>query len=111
MNVSGVLFRRDALAEVLEANLEELAAYVFAGDWQVYASLCMTGQVAFVGKAQNIHRRHDQSATHRADGMAHVAEIERVQSFIADAADLSGPALDRQTEYRREISRQLGVDA
>ncbi len=110
LNVSGVLFRRDALVEVLEANLEELAAYAFAGDWQVYASLCMTGQVAFVAGSQNIHRRHDQSATHRADGVAHVAEIERVQSFIADAVDLSGPALDRQTEYRREIGRQLGVD-
>jgi hypothetical protein len=36
LNVSAVLFSREALVDVQDQNLDELATYRFAGDWITY---------------------------------------------------------------------------
>jgi O-antigen biosynthesis protein len=62
-NVSAVVFRRRALIEALEANLEELDRLQVVGDWLVYLDVMRQGKVAFAARALNSHRRRTESVT------------------------------------------------
>jgi glycosyltransferase involved in cell wall biosynthesis len=50
-NVSAALFRRTALASVLEQHLDEIAAFRVAGDWQAYVRVLELGHLAFRARA------------------------------------------------------------
>ena len=83
VNVSGVLFRRQALLAALDRCADELEAFVFAGDWRLYAELLQDGgRVAFVARPLNVHRRHASSVTHRMPVSGHLDEVNRMHRHM-----------------------------
>ena len=84
-NVSGVVFRREALCAVSPDLEKELLRYKVAGDWLVYLHLAARGKVAFCSKALNVHRRHLESVTKVNN---HLQEVITVQQRAATLAPL-----------------------
>lgn len=81
LNVSGVVFRRDALQAAMAHIGDELFEYRVAGDWRIYIELCaMGGKVVYEAEPLNGHRRHRTSVTHALDNKRHLAEIKMMQS-------------------------------
>ncbi len=80
-----------------------------AGDWQLYltAACAPRARIGFEAGILNIHRRHDESVTHRLDAAAHVAEIARCQAMAAKRLKLPADILRRQGKYRDEVAAQL----
>jgi len=85
LNVSAVLWRRDALLAALTACEAELATFTVAGDWRMYAEvLAEPGvSVCYVATPLNIHRRHDDSLTARQGMQVQRAEIARMHDVLA----------------------------
>jgi GT2 family glycosyltransferase len=110
LNVSAVLFRREVLRETLNADLKELRSYRFAGDWAVYLRLCKhPGEIAYVSRPLNIHRRHGGSVTHMTSKADHVDEIERVHKISRDLFDRGATVLECQKVYLSEIRKQFSL--
>jgi glycosyltransferase involved in cell wall biosynthesis len=109
LNVSAVLWRREALARALMACEAELAQFRVAGDWRLYLE-CLTApgaRVAYVAEPLNIHRRHAQSVTHALDAQRHVEEIAAVQQAARRLCDLPARIVEKQADYLAEIRAQL----
>ena len=57
-------------------------------------TICLQdGDIAYVPEPLNIHRRHQNSATHLAKGSAHIDEIKKVHAYLEEAYgsdDVSG---------------------
>lgn len=108
LNVSSVLWRRDALIHALAAARDGFASLKVASDWKMYAIAALEcGAVGFIAEPLNVHRRHAQSVTHARGGEAHFAEIAAVQDFIEARVALDKETLFRREAYRREVSGQL----
>ncbi len=100
LNVSSVVFRREALARALEAVGKELMDYSVAGDWRLYAELCLGGgRMVYVAEALNGHRRHATSVTHALKVEKHLSEIEGVQKLIASRVNLDAGTRKKQDEH------------
>jgi O-antigen biosynthesis protein len=82
-NVSAALLRRSALLETLREHAAEIGSYRVAGDWCVYVNLLRKGALAFSPAALNCHRRHDDSVTISRFGLPELAEIARMQAYVA----------------------------
>ncbi len=69
LNVSCVVWRRDALLRALTICEAELADFRMAGDWRLYLeALALPGaKVAYEAEPLNVHRRHATSVTHALD--------------------------------------------
>jgi glycosyltransferase involved in cell wall biosynthesis len=110
LNVSAVLFRRDALLGVVDDELDELATYRFAGDWITYLSICRhPGEVAYCARNLNKHRRHGESAVHRTALASHLAEIARVHAAFGHLFEATPKVLASQRAYRAELREQFGL--
>lgn len=109
LNVSAVVWRREALLSALDACEVELADYKMAGDWRLYLeALAAPGaRVAYEAAPLNIHRRHAQSVTHALDAERHLDEITRCHQFVRRTFPFAEPH-DRQNRYLDEIREQLG---
>jgi hypothetical protein len=108
LNVSGVLWRRDALIHALAATRDGHQSLKLASDWKMYAVAALEcGSVGFIAAPLNVHRRHAASTTQARDGEAHYAEIVAVQEFIESRVALDKETLIRREAYRREVSGQL----
>lgn len=82
LNVSGVIFRRDALLAALDKVGEELFEFNVAGDWRLYIELCASnGKVVYEAQPLNGHRRHQSSVTHALNVKRHLAEIEAMHTL------------------------------
>jgi len=113
LNVSAVVWRRDALLEALDACQEELRGYRMAGDWRLYLEAMRRpgARVAYEATPLNVHRRHAESVTHALKADLHVAEIARCHA-VALTALAGGPAAGLrpvQDTYLREVATQLGA--
>ena len=110
LNVSAVLWRRDALLRALE-SCPDLPKLTLAGDWRLYlaALTCQAGKVVFIAEPLNTHRRHSQGVTQRIAPAAHVEDIARMHRLAATALDLDEPTIAAQSAYLNRISAQLGV--
>ena len=111
LNVSAVVWRRDALLAALEACQEELRGYRMAGDWRLYLqALAAPGaRIAYEATPLNVHRRHAESVTHALKADRHVAEIARCHALARGSL----PGRRRrgapgQQGYLREVAAQLG---
>ena len=83
LNASAVLWRRDALCAALDRCGPELETFRMAGDWRLYAEmLAKGGEVAYVARPLNTHRRHGASVTSRLPHESHLAELERMQRHM-----------------------------
>jgi len=109
LNVSAVIWRREALLRALDALGPSLREFRMAGDWQLYLqALTEPGvRVAYEATPLNVHRRHAASVTHALDAGRHVEEIARCHGF---ARQRVGEKLQpRQTAYIREVNAQLST--
>ena len=109
LNVSAVVWRRDALLRALDRCGEDLRGYRMAGDWRLYLeALAEPGaRIAYEAEALNVHRRHAQSVTHALNADRHVAEIAQVHALAGRAFGLKERTLGLQRDYLREVSAQL----
>ncbi len=107
MNVSAVLWRREALLRALDAVAEELRNFKVAGDWRLYLEVLgeHDAHVAYESKPLNVHRRHVSSVTHALAADRHLREIARCQEVASSLIGCNQtPA---QTAYLREVKAYL----
>jgi glycosyltransferase involved in cell wall biosynthesis len=112
LNVSAVLWRRDALRDALAACRGDLDNYRLAGDWRIYlAALTAPGaRIAYATDTLNVHRRHAQSVTHSLKARRHVNEIARIHGVVRGLLDLPGQTVARQRGYVEKVARQFQPD-
>ncbi len=108
-NVSGVVFRREALAKVLEESFEEISACRVAGDWIVYIKLLKAGKLAFNAQALNLHRRHSGSVTISSFDVGQLREIISVQQLAQKATNVPDPIVARADAYAQALYVQFGL--
>ncbi len=114
LNVSAVLWRREALCAALDRCGDELAEYRLAGDWRLYLEALTGGspcQVAYVAAPLNIHRRHAASVTGRLPAQRHIEEVARLQTLAAARVGADARLRQRQAAYLRTLREQLGAPA
>ncbi len=110
LNVSGVVWRRDALISALDATQADQSIMKVACDWKMYAHAALQGgRVGYIARPLNMHRRHAASVTHARDGQAHYDEIINVQEFIACQVNLPPEIMKRRAAYRIELKKQFGL--
>ena len=111
LNVSSVVWRREALLRALAACEADLAGFRMAGDWRLYLeALALPGaKVAYEAEPLNVHRRHATSVTHALDADRHVAEIARCHSVAREVFTLPEPVCASQAAYVAEVTVQLGA--
>jgi hypothetical protein len=110
LNVSAVVWRREAFLNALTAVGEDLAGYRMAGDWRLYLqALSIPGaRIAYVSTPLNVHRRHSGSVTHKLSAERHIAEIESCHAFARSAfPSLNRAGIAAQKKYIEEVTEQL----
>jgi glycosyltransferase involved in cell wall biosynthesis len=111
LNVSGLLWRRAALAAALDRIGDELMAWSVAGDWRVALEVLAEsdGHVAWVAAPLNVHRRHPRSASAMLAPHAHLGEISRMHRLLAARLELDEADQARQTAYRATLAGRMEV--
>ncbi len=109
LNVSSVVWRRDALLSAIASCRKDLAQYRIAGDWRLYLECLATpnAKIAYVADPLNVHRRHTQSVTHALKAQTHVEEIAAVHSVIRERFKPPKSVLTLQSVYLKEVRAQL----
>jgi glycosyltransferase involved in cell wall biosynthesis len=111
LNVSAVVWRRQALLRALDACEADLLNFRMAGDWRLYLQV-LTGKgvrVGYCSEPLNKHRRHAASVTHALDPDLHVAEIVACHVFANAAFELDPEITQLQGNYLVEVKGQLGA--
>jgi glycosyltransferase involved in cell wall biosynthesis len=113
LNVSAVIWKRDALLAALERCGADLNSLKAAGDWRLYLELMAEseGSVAWLAAPLNIHRRHDASVTHSLGAAAHVSEVARMHLLVREKFSPDAETQARQDAYLAEIAEQFGLAA
>ena len=106
-NVSGALFQREALAQILDKHMAEIRTYRVAGDWCTYAHLATLGKVAFDPRPLNYHRRHTGSVTISRFTKTEWDEIERMQARVAQLGKVSTGNIAKAKAYLDLLARRL----
>ena len=111
LNVSGVLWRREALLAALDRCGNALAEYRMAGDWLLYTDILSQpgARICYVAEPLNRHRRHGKSLTHALDAKRHVKEIASVQKVVATLLKADQKLRRRQAAYIAEVTGYLGA--
>lgn len=110
LNVSSVVWRKDALLHVLEKTRDMHGSFKVACDWMMYATAALEcGPAGFVARSLNTHRRHSASVTHARNPQSHFDEIVFVQDMIARQAPLDARLQEAVDDYRRELRAQFGL--
>lgn len=109
LNVSSVLWRRDALLRALAECRGDLTGLRMAGDWRIYLE-CLAApgaRIAYVADPLNVHRRHAASVTHSLKAQKHVDEIAAMHRVARDRFGLDRRNLSTQATYLEEVTAQL----
>ena len=111
LNVSSVVWRRDALLRALTACEADLADFRMAGDWRLYLeALALPGaKVGYEAEPLNVHRRHATSVTHALDADRHVDEIARCHAVVRQVFAPPARVCANQAAYEAEVAQQLGA--
>ncbi len=104
-NVSAVVFRRTALVDAFDRVLAELRTYRIAGDWLTYLAVLERGDVVFVPKPLNLHRRHASSVTIGSDQRPHMLEVLRVQRLVQQRYSPPAESVRKASEYAHQLYR------
>jgi hypothetical protein len=106
-NVSAVLFDARTLREVMaQADLSELPT---AGDWQVYLEVLQHGDLVFVPRPLNGHRRHQGSVVASGLGRRHLLEIMTIQARVAESFPVPGPVRQLAVAYDERLFEQFDL--
>ena len=108
-NVSGVVFRRDVLKEVLESHINEIKSYRVAGDWLTYIYSLVKGKIAFSKQPLNRHRRHETSVTLSSFDTMQLKEVLRVQCQVREKFTLDNAVVDMAETYVQQLYEQFGL--
>ena len=108
-NVSGAVFRRDALLAAMTENRDEILSYRNAGDWVTYLRVLEKGSLAFSPRALNTHRRHQGSVTIGNFNLRQLQEIVRVQRDTIRRGNLGTEATKRADDYAQRLYEQFGL--
>jgi hypothetical protein len=108
LNVSAVLWRREALLAALNA-VPDLGSWKLAGDWRLYMALLagQEGELVYVAEPLNIHRRHGAGVTQSLSAQAHADEIGRMQAVAAKLLKLPKAARAAQAADLAKVTAQL----
>lgn len=113
LNVSGVVFHRQTLLDAFNAVGDELCDYSVAGDWRLYAEICMRegSRVSYLAEPLNTHRRHKVSVTHVLKVEKHLAEIDGMHKFVASTVALNEKQqlLQVQSYNNAELALRNGI--
>jgi glycosyltransferase involved in cell wall biosynthesis len=109
LNVSSVLWRREALLRALETCENDLKELRMAGDWRIYLEALATPgvRIAYVADPLNVHRRHAASVTHSLKAQKHIEEIEYMHRAARARFRLSKQEAALQAIYLDEVAVQL----
>ena len=108
-NVSAVVFRRDALLEVLHRHLDDMTKLRNAADWLCYLRLMAKGSVSFIAASLNNHRRHKLSTTLSASDSRHLNEIVMMQELAGTLATISPERQAAARRWRNAVAKQFGI--
>jgi glycosyltransferase involved in cell wall biosynthesis len=110
-NVSAVVFRREAIVEVLNDHLNEMVALRNASDWLCYLRMMTKGSVNFIARSLNNHRRHKRSTTLSASASdrRHLEEIIRMQELAANLATVSAERKEAGRRWSESVAEQFGI--
>jgi glycosyltransferase involved in cell wall biosynthesis len=110
MNMSGVLWRRSALAAALAGASPEIDQFKLAADWRLYVEACkQDNSVAYIARGLNGHRRHEKGITQSLDRQLHLEEVQRMQALVADMVGLGADRQSMARQHVREAKRYLGL--
>ncbi|WP_084799435.1 glycoside hydrolase family 99-like domain-containing protein [Bradyrhizobium sp. Ai1a-2] len=109
LNVSSVLWRREALLRALEACRGDLRDLRMAGDWRIYLETLGTrgAKIAYVADPLNIHRRHAASVTHSLKAQKHIEEIDSMHRVARERFGFTDREIKSQAAYIEEVTAQL----
>lgn len=108
-NVSGVLFRRGAIANVLREHIDEIRVLRRAGDWLTYFNVLKSGKIAFSPRALNYHRRHRKSVVGGSNAASLVDEIAAVQKIVAKSTSIGPGTAERASAYLQHLREQFRI--
>jgi glycosyltransferase involved in cell wall biosynthesis len=108
-NVSGVLFRREALANTFEHHIDRIRSLTKAGDWLTYVITLKGAKIAFDPRPLNFHRRHSGSVIGGSNAVRLLDEIVTVQKSIAAEYALPGNVSQQAAAYVDELKSQFGL--
>ena len=113
LNVSSVVWRREALLRALKVCEADLSRYRMAGDWRLYLEALATpgSRVAYVAQPLNVHRRHAASVTHSLKAQKHVEEVASIHRWIEGRTGEQRNVALAQRAYIAELSNQFGLAA
>ena len=108
LNVSGVLWRRDALAQAIETASESLQALRLAGDWRLYVeACCLAGaKVGYEPASLNVHRLHGASVTSTTGNAALCQEIGTLHAIVRRKIPATQALTPRMTAYLEDLGRR-----
>ena len=109
-NASAAVFRRDALASVLQDHLEAMTDCRNAADWLCYIELLKQGgKIAFTARPLNNHRRHSGSATLSSSDRRHLKEVVAMQDRVAENVAVEPEIREIAISYRGAVAKQFGL--
>ena len=111
LNVSSVVWSRQALYESLDSAYSDVVSYRVAGDWRLYIDVLLKAEsfVSYISRPLNIHRRHASSVTHSLDYKSHLDEVKSIHRYIKSHINLTSDESDSMDEYISELVVQFGI--
>ncbi|WP_454876734.1 glycoside hydrolase family 99-like domain-containing protein [Pseudomonas farris] len=106
-NVSGVIFKRQAISDTFLHGLAEIRSLSKAGDWLTYIKTLKGGKIAFTPRPLNFHRRHSGSVIGSSNAGRLLEEIAIVQGLVASEYSLSSAVALQAKTYTEELRRQF----
>jgi glycosyltransferase involved in cell wall biosynthesis len=107
MNVSSIVFDKQAIEDVFAKDMNDLLGFKVAGDWYTYVMLLQTKRnCKLVNSSLNIHRRHSGSVTNK-NSKIQYKEINQLQLLCRNKCELNQNTLSQQKRYLFEIKDQL----
>jgi len=102
-NVSAVLFDLEAIDSVFSKYFDEISSFKKGGDWVVYFRTLFLGNIAFIPRSANRHRRHEGSVIGGSERQSLVQEIAQIQDIIIHESGASIEVQGKAMAYRETL--------
>jgi glycosyltransferase involved in cell wall biosynthesis len=110
VNVSAILWRKDALTRAFESTETLLPTFKLAGDWLLYLAACAHGgRIAYHAAELNLHRRHARGVTSQTAGLRQIKEVSRVHDYFKSQFGADDRMQEAQRAYCLELEEQFGA--